>query len=75
MANKSVNYSFDPFKDKRTSFDAISTEINSKTTMQEMEKIIEEKRKDIFDILSTSRADWNTDDDEKSLKRWRKLWT
>ena len=71
MANKSVNYSFDPFKDKRTNFDAISTEINSKTTMQEMEKIIEEKRKDIFDILSTSRADWNTDDDEKSLKKMK----
>ena len=71
MASKSTNHPFDPFKDKRTNFDAISTEVDSKNTMKEIEQVIEEKRKDIFDILSTSRADWNTDKDEKSLKKMK----
>lgn len=56
------------FGDKRTNFDAITSEINSRNTMKEIEDVIESKRKEIFDILSDSRADWNEDADEISLK-------
>ena len=71
MASKSTNHPFDPFKNKRMNFDAISTEVDNKNIMKEIEKVIEEKRKDIFDILSTSRADWNNNVDEKSLKKMK----
>lgn len=71
MASKSTNHPLNPFKDRRTNFDAISTEINNKNTMKNIEQVIEEKRKNIFDILSTSMADWNTDKDEKSLKKMK----
>ena len=72
MASKSTNHLFDPFKDKRTNFDTITAEINSKTIMKDIEKVVEEKRKDIFDILSTSRANWNDDVDEKSLEKMQR---
>jgi DNA-directed RNA polymerase alpha subunit len=54
MANKIVNHPFDPFN--HADFDVISTEIEGKTKMKEIEEVIEKKRKDIFDILSTGRA-------------------
>lgn len=64
---------FSSFGDKRSNFDAIANEINSKNKIIDIEKVIEEKRKEIFDILSDSRADWNTDYDEKSLKNMQKF--
>lgn len=64
---------FSSFGGKRSNFDAIANEINSKNKIIDIEKVIEEKRKEIFDILSDSRADWNTDYDEKSLKNMQKF--
>lgn len=71
MVTKTATKPFNPFKDKRSDFDAISSDINSKNSMKDIETIIEEKRKNIFDILSYSRANWNDKDDETSLKKMK----
>jgi len=67
MAKSAPKSPRDPFDNVK--FDTISNEIKSKNTMEEIRKVIEEKREDIFNILSTGRADWNTNKDETSLKK------
>ena len=69
MANKSTNHPLSPFKN--ANFDIIARDIQSKNTMKEIEEIVEEKRKDIFDILSTGRASWNNNIHETSLKKMK----
>lgn len=63
---------FGSFEDKKTDFDAITSEINSKTTMKEIENVIEWKRQEIFDILSVSRIDCKEPEFKKSLEEMHK---
>ena len=53
----------------RGELNTINDEVDSKTSIDDIEEYIKEKRKDIFDILSNGRVDWNDDTDESLLEK------
>ena len=68
MANVNTRHLFDDFKDQRSRFDSITEEVKKASTMKNIQDVVEGRRADIFEILSTTRADWNNNKDINSLK-------